>query len=474
MTEHHIPTEQELDALLECAPAFDPETIKRNVLAYAVGEPVRPRRRKLPVRGLFIAAVVCVLSASVITAADYAPGGRISRSLGIQKLPQQIVEAEPETVPDEETEETPSVVQPQPKPVERPAEPPVLPELDEQIAEALQVTPSQKETLRPAVQDVGQSAKFADISMTVLQTLGDPDCLYIKLRFDFPTAVSVEDEAEFDKIHFSLDRSMTYSWSYTVLERDTHYVVYLIEVRNAEDEDLNGQTATIQFENYGQHAYVQERNVQFKLKEGETRTVIVSPDGKTMNGDASAEDVAALESAPDSVRETEDGFRFTYMTDGTQIVTYDGKHGAQYVTILLQGESPVILTGDNPWFKPALEGSWSHSWQLSYEDTSLYWKGAETVLDPAMVMTEFRISPLSWSAMFTYQEYVPWAAHEQWEVQLLYTDGTRKDMQMKNRSYFGDDTVFPNVLTQSQVFETPLDLTGVKAVIIDGKEFPLS
>ena len=89
MTEHHIPTEQELDMLLECRPAFDPDAVKRNVLAYAAGELVRPRRRKLPVRGLLIAAVACVLSVSAITAADYATGGRISRSLGIQKQPQQ-------------------------------------------------------------------------------------------------------------------------------------------------------------------------------------------------------------------------------------------------------------------------------------------------------------------------------------------------------------------------------------------------
>ena len=472
MTEYRLPTEQELDMLLEQTPVFDLNTVKQKTFSVIEMKEEKTIKCKLPLRRIFVAAVVCALSVSMMAAAEYVSGGSISRVLGIQKAPVEAV-AEEKEPPEEVLPEEPAEVEPQPKPAVKPVEPEPLPELDEQIAEALQVAPAQKETLRPAVQDVGQSAKFADISMTVLQTLGDPDCLYIKLRFDFPTAVSVADEAEFDKIHFSLDRSMTYSWSYTVLERDTHYVVYLIEVRNAEDEDLNGQTATIQFENYGQPAYVQERNVQFKLEEGESRTIIVAPDGN-MNGDASAEDVAELESAPDSVKESEDGFRFTYMTDGTQIVTYDGNHGVQYVTILLHGESPTILTGENPWFKTALQGSWSHSWQLSYEDTSLYWRGEETVIDPAMVMTEFRISPLSWSAMFTYQEYVPWAAHEQWEVQLLYADGIRKDLQMKNRSYFSDDAVFPNVLTQSQVFETPLDLDGAVAVIIGGKEFSLS
>ena len=462
--------------LLEQTPVFDLDAVKRKTLSMVGTEEKKQIRRRLPIRRIFVAAVICALSISAVAGADYVAGGRISRVLGIVKPEEETVVQEPEAPVEEEEPpvEVPAKPQLQTKPVEKPVEPKPLPELDEQIAGALQVTPEQKETLRPAVQNVEQATKFADISMTVLQTLGDPDCLYIKLRFDFPTAVSVADKAEFDKIHFSLDRSMTYSWSYTVLERDPYYVVYLIEVRNAEDEDLNGQTATIQFENYGKPAYVQERSVQFKLEEGEKRTVIVSPDGRTMNGDATDEDVAALESAPDSMKESEDGFRFTYMTDGTQIVTYDGNHGVQYVTILLHEETPVILAGDDPWFEPALEGSWSHSWQLSYEDTSLYWRGEETVLDPELVMTEFRISPLSWSAMFTYQTYVPWASHEEWKLQLLYTDGTRKDMQMKNRAYFADDAVFPNTLTQSQVFETPMDLTGLKAIVIDGKEFPLS
>ncbi len=217
MTEQYFPTEQELDALLEYAPVFDSETVKRNVLAHAEGEPVHPRRRKLPVRGLLIAAVVCVLLGSVIAAADYVSGGRVIRSLMVPKQPQQIVETEPEVVLDEETEEKPSVVQPLPKPVEQPAEPTVLPELDEQIAEALQVTPVQKETLRPAVQNVEQTAEHQDIRMTVLQTVGDPGCLYVKLRFDFPVDVAQSDEAKFDKIKLSLDRSQAYSWNYTVL-----------------------------------------------------------------------------------------------------------------------------------------------------------------------------------------------------------------------------------------------------------------
>lgn len=472
MTEHHIPTEQELDMLLECRPAFDPDAVKRNVLAYAAGELVRPRRRKLPVRGLLIAAVACVLSVSAITAADYATGGRISRSLGIQKQPQQVVEAEPETPLIEEKTEAAVVPQPQLKPVERPAEPPVLPELDEQIAEALQVTPAQKETLRPAVQNVERTAEHQDIRMTVLQTVGDPGCLYVKLRFDFPVDVAQSDEAKFDKIKFSLDRSQAYSWSYTVLERDTRSVVYLLQIKNSEDEDLNGQMATLLFENYGQPVYVEDLNAQFKLQGGEAYTIIVDPNGN-IRGDATAEDVAALPSAADTIEEREDGFTVWYMTDGTQVATYDGNHGIRYMTVL-HGENARILTGDNPLFKAALEGSWSQSWQLSYEDTSLYWQGEESVIDPTMTMTEFRISPLSCSAVFNYQTYIPYTIYEEWNMQLLCEDGTKRELTMRSMSYFGDDVVFPARLSQTHVFETPLDLTGVKAVIIDGKEFPIS
>lgn len=473
MSEHDFLTERELDLLLEQAPVFDLDSVKQKTFSQ-IEKSGYSRKKLLPLRGLFIAAVICVLSVSALAVTDYCvTGGRIIRSLSAPKV--QAEAPEPEAVQPEETpveKEPVKIVKPQPKPMEKPAEEPPLPEMDAQIADALQLAPLQREQLRPAVQNVEQAAEHQDIRMTVLQTVGDPDCLYVKLRFDFPMEVSTTDEAEFDEIDFSLDQSQSYSWSYQVLERDARFVVYLLQIKNSEDDDLNGQTATLLFQNYGQPVYMEELNAQFKLRSGEPYTIIVDPKGN-IRGDATAEDVAALPAALDSTKTTEDGFTISYLTDGTQVVTYDGNYGVRYVTIL-HDENVRVLTGDNPLFKAALKGSWSQSWQLSYEDTSRYWRGEESVFDPGMTMTEFRISPLSCSAMFTYQTYIPFDVYKEWDVRLLCEDGTQRDLPMRGSSYFGEDVVFPARLTQTNVFETPLDLAGVRAVLVDGKEFPLS
>ena len=52
MTEFHIPTEQELDALLDEEPQFDLDAVKRRALS-RIGEPAeQPRKRRLPLRQL--------------------------------------------------------------------------------------------------------------------------------------------------------------------------------------------------------------------------------------------------------------------------------------------------------------------------------------------------------------------------------------------------------------------------------------
>ena len=67
MTEDRIPTEQELDALLFESPRFDLEAVKRRTLPRIA--PPQKARKDLPLRGLFIAALVCALSVSAATSA---------------------------------------------------------------------------------------------------------------------------------------------------------------------------------------------------------------------------------------------------------------------------------------------------------------------------------------------------------------------------------------------------------------------
>ena len=215
VTEFHIPTEQELDALLGEEPQFDLDAVKRRALS-RIGEPAeQPRKRRLPLRGLLIAAVVCVLSAGVVAAADHATNGQITQALGIRKPEVEAVAPpapEKAAVPEEKA---PPVQPAKPKPV--PEEPP---ELDEQVAEALSIPKVQAHKLRPAVQKVGQTAEDQGVRMTVLQTLGDPSCLYIKLRFDFPETVTASGYLKFDSLNISLEDADGYGWSETILEQD--------------------------------------------------------------------------------------------------------------------------------------------------------------------------------------------------------------------------------------------------------------
>lgn len=475
MTEQYFPTEQELDALLECAPVFDPEAVKRNVLTYAAGETVRPRRPKLPVRGLLIAAVACVLSVSVIAAADYVSGGRIIRALTVTKQPQQIVEAEPETVPDEETEEMSAVVQPLPKPVGQPVKPTVLPELDEQIAEALQVTPVQKETLRPAVQNVEQTAEAQDVRMTVLQTVGDPACVYVKVRFDFPVEVPISMEYGFEDIDMTFGLDGGSSGNHPVIERTENSVTYLLESHavGLGPEGFSGKTATLSFKNYGREKVIGRSVVTLQTEVGKPERFIVDPQMNIL-ANATEEDLAAISGALESTEQLEDGFTLGHMTDGTLVLDYDGAHGVRYVSFFTDGDYPEVMVGDNPRFDAVVEGEWSQSWVVDYQDTSLYWSGEERLLDPSLTIKSLRLSPFSWEAVFEGDELAPMKLPKQWEAQLLHTDGSLTDFTMKRNMTTSSMDGWRCTLKTVEIFDETIELSDVKAMVINGKEFPIS
>lgn len=475
MTEQYLLTEQELDALLECAPVFDAEAVKRNVLAYAAGEPVRPRRRKLPVRGLFIAAVVCVLSVSVIAAADYVSGGRMIRALTVTKQPQQIVEEEPEAVPDEEMEEIPAVVQPLPKPVEQPAEPPVLPELDEQIAEALQVTPAQKETLRPAVQNVERTAEAQNVRMTVLQTIGDPVCVYAKVRFDFPVEVPVSMEYGFEDIDMTFGLDGGSGGSHPVIERTENSVTYLLEAHTLGlgPEGFSGKTATVSFKNYGIKKDAGGSYVTLQTEAGKAEKFIVDPQVNVI-ADATEEDLAAISGALESSEQLEDGFTLWHMTDGTLVLDYNGAYGVRYVSFFTGSKYPEVMVGDNPRFDTVVEGEWSQSWVVDYKDTSLYWSGEERLLDSSLTIKSLRLSPFSWGAVFEGDELAPMKLPKQWEAQLLHADGSLTDFTMMRNMTTTSVDGWRYTLNTVQIFDETIELSDVKAVVINGKEFPIS
>ena len=472
MTDRHMPAEWELDELLSEQPRFDLEAVKRRTLARMEETNEQPVRRRAPLRSFLLAAVICALSVSAVAAADYATNGQLTRALGIRR-PQTEAVSEPEPTPEETPVEEPEPVQLQEPPEAGPEEPP---ELDEQIADALQIDQSQAQRLRPAIQSVERTAEDRNVRMTVLQTLGDPACLYIKLRFDFPEAMPYKEYLEFEDLDISFVDSNSYSWQEKILEQDACSITYLLSAKLYGEKSLNGQAVTVTAENYGHpHQYTADEVVQLAGEAGKPYTTILYPDG-TIDWEVTEEDLAALPPEAEPTIIYSEGFTISLRTDGSKVVTYDGEHGDQMLTAYLV-----------PDFDAVVAGKWEQSWTLSYQDLSLYWKGETELFDPRLTLTELRLSPLSWSADFTATEDVPEGETlnfnlipRDWGVQLRHRDGSLTDQPLHWGVGSGSSPVpneaglFVTVITVGNVFDQPIDLSDITAVIIDGQEFPVS
>lgn len=468
MSDRWILTEEELDAMLEQPPVYDPERVKQCTLSRISGEE-EPQKRPFRWRGALIAAIICALSVT-IAAADYSTGGRVARVLGLRREPPD-PPAQEEPLPEEPVEEAPPAPPPAPEP--KPEQPP-LPQLDADIAQELQVQGQQLPVLRPAAQNVGQTAEQGDVRMTVLQTLGDPACLYVKLRFDFPESVPVSQELEFESLRVELDGSNSLSTTHRVLERTEHSCTCLMELSTSGSSPLPGQTITLTARNYGRPKDVPGNSIQMSLKAGAVRQVMLDPDGN-INAEVTPDDLGLL--TAEMVREdtSQPGFSVRYYADGYVLITYDGTQGKAYLTVF-RGETPEIVVGGNPRFETVLEGEWRLTWKLDYQDASRSWTGSESVIDPTLFVTQVRVSPLSWDATFVGDEFAPLFLSDVlggWTAQLRHADGTFTDLKHtgSGMDVSQDKTVY--TITSGGRFDTAIDLSTVAAVVIDGVDFPL-
>jgi len=469
VTDFRAPDDHDLDALLEHSPQFHLDSVKSRTLS-RIGEIKQPSsKQRTPLRYLLVAAVICVLSVSTL-ATDYAMGGPITRTLGLRKSPE--IQEPPSA---EEPQQPASLPAPQAKPEPDPLPTPEPPELDQQIADVLQISPAQSQSLRPAVQEIEQEAEDQDVRMTVLQTLGDPSCLYVKLRFDFPEAIPANEQLEFDEMRFSLTEADGFAWELTILEQTPQSITYLLHARlSGVEVPLNGMTATMSVKDYGTpHHYTEDEVIHLAGEDGVPYTTILYPDG-TILRDPDESILAALppESSPPIVYEN--GFTVSRREDGAKVVTYDGKHGDQ----LLEN---ICLVPD---FDPVIEGQWEQSWVLSYEDLSRYWEGEAILSDPRLTLTRLRLSPLSWDVQFSVRELTgeelgPGLVYDRIRsVQLLLEDGTVMDVPTGPLSgsieEMQEDIYTITSIQQGSSFEHPVDLTNVVGMVIEGREFQLS
>ena len=471
MSDLHLPTEQELDLLLDQQPQFDLDAVKRRTLSHVEGAGAQPAKRRLPLRGILIAAVLCALSISAVAAADWAADGRIFAALGIGK-PQ----AEAVSVPEPAEEPLPRHVPKPAAPAPAPAPKEEPPELDAQVAEALRVDQAQAQKLRPAVQTVDRTVEDQDVRMSVLQTLGDDSCLYIKLRFDFPKAVPYSDQLQFKTFGISFGDLDGYSWTRDILEQTETSVTSLLFARVFDLESLTGKTVTVTVQDYGTpHRYTEDEVLHLAGDAGKPYTSIIRPDG-SVDWEVTAEKLAALPGESEPLIVYSEGFTVSRRADGSRVVTYDGAHGDQLLDAYLV-----------PDFDPVIAGTWEQSWQLSYQDLSLGWTGAAGLFDPALTITRLQLSPLSWKADFTAAEDVPEGETlnfnlipKDWNVRLRRRDGSAADLPLHWSGGSGSSPVpgeaglLVTDITVGAVFDQPIDLSDVTAVIIDETEFPLS
>lgn len=470
-----MPTDEDLDTILLQQPQFDLDALKRRTLSRVGEASKQPTKKKhISLRGFLIAAVICALSFSVVAAAYCTTDGRILQVLGINRKP-QIETAQEVSVPVEE----PITAQKAEPPTQIPEQEPVdtSAELDSQIAEALQIDETQAPQMRPAVQAVEQAIEDQKVRMTVLQTLGDPSCLYIKLRFDFPETVPADKDLKFETIGVSFSNAGKYSWREVVLEQDDHSVTYLLSAALHGEKSLSGQTITVSAENYGRpHQYTENEMVQLEGEEGKSYTVVVHPNG-TIDREVT-EDVTSLppEMGPPVIRS--DGFTVSERTDGSKVVSYDGEHGEQLLTIYLASGFDILV-----------DGRWEQSWTLSYDDLSQYWSGEVELFNPSLTLTDIRLSPLSWEVRFTTQEL----SGEELGYGLLYDSDLAVQLRHKddsltelpNSSNSGtytagssdktsDGMYVISTISMGSVFDQPVDISDVTAILIGGEEFPIS
>lgn len=457
MEERRVPNEEELDELLGAMPEFDPAAVKRRTMERVAV----PKRRRLPVlRGLLAAALVCAMSVSAMAVADMATNGHFTAALGLRAG--KAVE-KPEEKPEEPAaaeEYSTLAPAPVPTPAKEPEPVPEPPVMDAQVQDALALTSEQAERLRPAVQQINGAATDKEITMSVLQMLGDRHNAWIKIRFDFPQDLPVGGRMKFRETNLGLD---SYSWDWEELERTERSATYLLKVFSY--DDLMGKEIALTVQDYGYEVNRNTEGFTVGLKADRVSLAKVDPQGNLIIED---ENITAPEDLP-----WKDGYARVEQEDGGLWLYYDGSRGKQ--TLLFSGGQLSTTDGQYPRFEVVVEGTWSHTWALTYEDLSLGWTGEAVILDPAVTVKSLRLGSLSWEMTLEGDAYGLLKNRDMPAAELVYADGTTEELLLDGRAV-SYDTVGEEgwcVITRMGDFETPLDLSRVTAIWMGGQEFPL-
>lgn len=485
MIDQNFLTDEELEELCPEPPSFDLDAVTCRVLARVISETAEkaPGAKKAhPVwKGLLLSAVICILSVSCLAVADLASGGRISAALGIAPKP---VAESPAAVQEDSSPAPAQIPVPEPEPEEEAT--PAGADLGREFTDTFAFTPVQTALLRPAAQNIQQTAIHEDIKMTVLQTLGDSQDLYITVRFDFPESVPVDTTYCFQNMDFSVNGEPVHGMSSHVVACSAHSVTYLLSAKSK--HPLNGQRVTLSYENYGRNQSLPEETATaVYLPAGGTSSIKIDASGTT-SGTVTLEQATITMGTGESgtaapaerSREDfpEEGFTIVRWSDGSSTATYDGTKGERWLCIGEGTPTPMTLCTQNPTFETLCAGTWEQSWTLSYQDLSKSWCGAQSIYDPALILSSLCISPLSWKMECTGtldandpDAAIPYVRDI--EVELVMADGSSQKLPLHLSgwsSHTEDDGTYR--VTTETAFSSPVDLTNAVAVILDGVTLP--
>ena len=454
MDEYRMPDERDLEELAGGTPEFDPEAVRARVLGR-----IAPVHRRPPLlRGLAVAALVCAISVSAMAAADMATNGRITAALGLRAEPEVPPPAVEEPLP--EPEIVPPPASPAPPPVTE--EPKELPELDPQVQDALALTPEQAQQLRPALQQVDGAATAKEITMSVIQMLGDRNNAWIKVRFDFPEQLPVGQRMRFRQTDFGLEDG---SWGWQELEQTDRSATYLLKIHSY--DALPGREITLTVRDYGYSVNRDEDGITVTLGDEGVTLVTVDPQGNMV---IEEENVTVPEDL-----DWQEGYARTDEADGTLRLYYDGSRGKQLLR-LSAGEVTTSAWEKYPNFEVVVEGEWSHRWTLDYADLSRSWSGREKLFQPAAEVTALCVSPLSWEIVLEGDIFALLQVEEQLgDARLRYADGTEVPLTLKQNhgSYLPLETEGVYTMSIRGLFESMPELEGVSALVLQETAFPL-
>lgn len=382
MNDLWFPTEEELEVLAPEVPDFDLRAVKRRTL-----QRTRSRSgRRTVLRGVLVAAMICLLSVSALAAANPAARGRVMEALGIAR-----------TAVQEKVPSVPEMERPAPEAVPEPVfipepEPAPVYEMDEQVAEHLQVTEPLRQTLQSAGQVVQQTVENDGVKITLEQTVGDDHLLCALVRAEFPEEVTLTADMGFREVDVNASFR---SWK--ELSRGDHAITWLLTLDAA--ETIPGREITATLRDFGHIRDTGDRAYAL-VPAGQATSCFFVPTGSGSYSIYTTGPSAVFRRGDTEYPAPENWEQAVEAAGGALVQTWEDGVVSVLVhrdrqALVEMGAVPRVTFGEDldPAFETVISGTWIQTWIPDYAPVSRTW-----TLDRAvggLTVNTVTVSPLS-------------------------------------------------------------------------------